>query len=112
MVDNATQSITQGITHTICVSDVQIHLTINTRENGLVTGMHAKCTPQDWQGWVNVLLETANVAIRANVPLNTILNHWLYHRFEPAGIVGQGYSIPDAIAKRLISEKYTEERNT
>lgn len=105
---DAPQSKAGGKTHTVRCGAVKIHLTVNTQGNGAVSDLRAKCTPQEWQGWVNVLLGTANIALRSNVPLARIIDAWMYHRFDPSGGPGQGTSIPDAIAKKLFLEGYTE----
>jgi len=91
----------RGQTHKIKVGDITIHLTVNRDESGKPKELFAKAS-EGFQGWVDVLMLTASLALRYGCPMQTILNHWRHHRFEPAAFGCS--SIPDAIAKKIQEE--------
>ena len=97
-----------GRTFTVRVADVTVHVTVNTNVQGRAVEVFGKADC-GWQGWLDTLMETVSLALQFGTPMGTILHHWRYQRFEPMGIVGQGVSIPDAIAKRLFDEGYGKE---
>lgn len=90
-----------GKTHKIKVGEVTVYLTVNYNDKGKIKEMFAKAD-EGWQGWVDVLMLTASLALRSGCNIDTILKHWRHHRFEPSAF---GYSsIPDAIAKKIQEE--------
>ena len=97
-----------GKTYTVHVAEVCIKVTVYKGADGCPANIFCKADG-GWQGWVDSLIGTARIAMRHGTPLIEILNHWRYQRFPPIGIAGQGCSIPDAIARRLIEEGYNKE---
>ena len=91
----------RGQTHKIKVGEISIYLTVNRNEDGSPKELFCKSS-EGWQGWVDVLMLTASLALRHGCPMQTILSHWRHHRFEP-NTFGCS-SIPDAIAKRIQEE--------
>jgi hypothetical protein len=95
---NATRT---GQTYKIVVGEVTVYVTLNRDDNGKPKELFAKAD-EGYQGWIDVLMLTASLALRNGCDFATILNHWRHQRFEPAAFGCS--SIPDAIAKRIQEE--------
>lgn len=92
-----------GITTKIEVGPVTLYVTVNVDPAGNPLEMFCKAD-EGWQAWVDVLCETASLALQHGCPFGTIMRHWRGNRFYPLGVPGQGTSIPDAIARRFWHE--------
>lgn len=90
----------EGQTHKIECGPVTMYVTINVDEDGFPREMFVKAD-EGWQGWCDVLAETASLYLQRGGTLPELCRHWRGHRFEPSGIAGQGSSLVDAIARRL-----------
>jgi hypothetical protein len=88
-----------GRTHKVCCGPVTIYVTVNVDAAGKPQEMFAK-SDEGYQGQMDVLAETASLAMQHGCDLPTILRHWRGHRYDPQG-VGQGTSLPDAISRAL-----------
>ena len=86
----------------VCGS-VTMYLTVNTGTDGKPLEIFAK-SDEGWQGWLDALCVTASLALQYGCPLETLLAKWRGMRFSPDGIAGQGTSLPDTIAKKLLPE--------
>jgi ribonucleoside-diphosphate reductase alpha chain len=96
-----------GVTHKITLGAVELYVTVNTDAEGRAREMFGKAT-EGWQGWLDVLCETASLYLQRGGTLEELARHWRGQRFPPDGIAGQGSSIPDAIARMLEERKETE----
>jgi len=99
-----------GITRKIRVGKVELYVTLNVDSSGTPREMFVKST-EGWQGWGDTLALTASLAMQHGCPLETIMWKWRGMKFEPHGIVGQGTSIPDAIARVLLEEDEAKEES-
>jgi hypothetical protein len=90
----------QGTVTKLRCADVTLYVTLNRDAEGVPRELFIKAD-QGWQGWCDVLAETASMYLQLDgSSLEVLCRHWRHHRFEPRGI-GQGSSIPDVIAKML-----------
>ena len=87
-----------GTTTKIQCGPVTLYVTVNEDREIFVKA------DEGWQGWADVLAETASLALQYGCPMDVLMRHWRGHRFDPQGI-GQGSSIPDAIARGMGHEK-------
>ena len=92
-----------GLTRKMTLAKVEVYATLNRDKDGRPIELFAKAT-EGWQGWVDVLCETASLAMQYGCPLSVLARHWRGHRFPPDGIAGEGSSVPDAIARWLEEE--------
>jgi ribonucleoside-diphosphate reductase alpha chain len=90
-----------GVTHKITLGGITLYVTVNCDDIGKPLEMFVKAD-NGWQGWADALAVTASMAMQHSCPLETILAKWRGMRFEPDGIAGQGSSIPDAIARKVL----------
>ena len=93
----------QGKTTKIPVGGVTLYVTINADATGRAREMFVKAD-EGWQGWANVLAETASLYLQNGGTVAELARHWRGSRFDPAGGPGQGSSIPDAIARVMNGE--------
>ena len=93
----------EGATHKIKCGAVTMYVTLNVDKDGAPVEMFIK-SDEGWQGWCDTLAVTASLAMQHGCPLETILRHWRGQRFAPDGIAGQGSSLPDSIARRLMGD--------
>jgi len=89
-----------GTTHKVACGEVTLYVTVNTDTDGNAREMFIKADG-GYQGWSDVLAETASLYLQRGGTLVELLHHWRLHRFAPEGGLGQGMSIPDAVARRL-----------
>ena len=101
----------KSLTHKLKLCDVALYVTIGFNEDGEPIEIFGKAS-DGWQSWLDVLCETASLALQHGCPIETITKHWRGHRFAPDGIVGQGTSIPDSIARWLEGEPWKGGDNT
>jgi ribonucleoside-diphosphate reductase alpha chain len=94
-----------GKTHKIVLNGVTMYLTVNEAD-GKPVEMFCKAS-DGWQGWVDTLCVTASLALQYGAPISDIIKHWSHQAFPPAA-VGQGKSIPDALA-RVLQQQYPEQ---
>lgn len=94
----------RGKTHKIVLNGVTLYLTVN-EVKGRPIEMFCKAD-EGWQGWVDTLCVTASLALQCGVPIRDIIRHWSNQAFPPAAI-GQGKSIPDAMA-RVLAQDYPD----
>ena len=98
-----------GMTHKIKLADqVTLYVTVNTDKHGTPREMFIKAD-QGWQGWCDVLAETASLYLQCSgSEWATLMRHWRLHRFDPQAI-GKGNSIPDAISRAMEEEQKATE---
>jgi len=87
-----------GETHKIKCGNITIYVTINKDAKGRIVELFGK-SDEGYQGWVNMLMLTASLALQHGCPLETIVRHWRHQRFEPSAFGCS--SLPDAIAAKL-----------
>ena len=88
----------RGTTTKIVCGAVSIYVTVNADSAGNAREMFIRAD-NGWQGWCDVLAETASLYLQRGGDLAELYRHWRGHRFAPDGIAGQGTSLPDAIAR-------------
>jgi len=93
-----------GQTHTIELGAHKYDIVINYDDAGYAREMFI-FTHGEHQGQADVLAETASLYLQRGGELEELLRHWRGHRYDPQGGPGQGASIPDAIARRLATQK-------
>ena len=91
-----------GKTFKVPCGVVTMYVTLNRDAAGIPRELMIKAD-EGYQGSLDVLAETASLAMQWGCPLDDILRHWRGHQYEPRGI-GHGSSMPDAIARRLAGE--------
>jgi hypothetical protein len=91
----------KGTTSKLTVADVILYVTVNTNPEGKPCEMFIKSN-KGWQGWCDILAETASLYLQSGGDLDELCRHWRGHRFDPQQI-GVGTSLPDAIARRLMA---------
>ena len=97
----------EGKTHKIVMGAVEIYLTVNLDDTGRVRELFSKCT-EGHQGQVDALCETASLYLQCeDGNLAVLVAHWLYRKYLPDGAIGQGSSLPDAMARVLKKEYLT-----
>lgn len=89
----------EGHTHKVKCGGVTLYVTINADATGEPREMFIKAD-EGWQGWGDVLAETASLYLQRGGTIAELFQHWRGHRFDPQGI-GQGTSMPDAIARQV-----------
>lgn len=96
-----------GKTHKITLNSVTLYLTVN-EVDGKPIELFCKAD-EGLQGWVDTLCITASLALQWGCPIEDIIRHWRGQRFPPHSL-GQGTSVPDALA-RMLAKQYVKENH-
>ena len=91
-----------GTTYKIGIGDCTVYVTVNVDEEGIERELFVKAD-SGYQGWCDILAETASLYLQSGGTMKELLRHWRGHRFDPQQL-GVGSSIPDSIA-RVIGKK-------
>jgi len=84
---------------------VRFYVTVNYDSEGKAREMFGKCNTADFQGWLDVLCETGSLYLQRDGTMQELMRHWRGHRFEPSGVLKEGSSIVDAIARHFMDDE-------
>lgn len=90
-----------GKTHKVRCGTVTLYVTVNMDTSGNPMELFAKAD-EGYQGQADALCVTASLALQHGCPFATILRKWRGMRYVPDGF--GAFSIPDAIARKLMVE--------
>ena len=100
----------KGQTHKIDLADkVTLHVTVNRDENGNIMEVFAKAD-QGFNGDADGLGELSSLLLQYGCPVDKLVQHLRYRRYEPSGCIGQPCSISDAIGMVLEDEQTEMEK--
>lgn len=75
----------KSITHKFKVGTQKGYLNVGLFDDGSVGEIFVKLDKSAHNGWTNTIGVTASLALQHGVPLESIVNKWVFQRFDPSG---------------------------